>query len=668
MNTLRQSPARNQQSDYRPDIDGVRAIAVLAVVLFHAGIPLVKGGFIGVDIFFVISGLLIGSHVYSDIRAATFRISNFYAKRAKRILPALLAVLAACCLIALAILSPRELKSFGGYVVATLLSGSNILAWFKADYFAAGADQNPLLMTWSLGVEEQFYILFPLLMLLMARARRKTIFLTILAIAVLSIALSIVGTSTLPTATFYLLPTRAWEIAAGVLMAIYQDGRNPRTLYANQRFADLASIAGLGLIVASIVLFNSRTPFPGAAALLPVCGTMLLLSAPGSIINRLLLSSAPFTFIGGISYSLYLWHWPLLSFAHILSDRPLTVSMGCAIAALSAVPAWLSYRFIEQPFRRSKTPTATLLLRYGVIVACAIIPGVVFEASRGLPGRFHDLSSVESSLATAEYPCLTSASPIFSSTCFDTRDPRPAIAVLGDSHAASAAPAIRMLAEKKGYKVYEFTKSSCAPLVGVTRILATMAEEHGCVTYNAQVLSLIEKDPNIKKVVITAYWAGPEIDQIIYRDPDAATQRWPYVQSESYASLEQGLGGTISALQRAGKQVILVKDVPTFKFDPIRHIWARDIPMRRLLVNALFPAGDLKGTAPLSETFATEDANAEAAITAVAQHQNVPLFDPRINLCADGQCSFMEGETALYVDKQHVSVIGAEKALTGLPL
>jgi peptidoglycan/LPS O-acetylase OafA/YrhL len=164
VNTFQESPVHNQHSDYRKDIDGIRALAVMAVVLFHAGVPRINGGFVGVDIFFVISGLLIGSHIYSEIRTGTFSIAAFYARRAKRILPALLALVAVWYIISLAILSPRELKSFGGYAIAALLSCSNVLAWFKDNYFATVANQNPLLMTWSLGVEEQFYLLFPILM------------------------------------------------------------------------------------------------------------------------------------------------------------------------------------------------------------------------------------------------------------------------------------------------------------------------------------------------------------------------------------------------------------------------------------------------------------------------------------------------------------------------
>jgi peptidoglycan/LPS O-acetylase OafA/YrhL len=665
MNNFQRSPVRNQQSDYRPDIDGVRALAVLAVVLFHAGIPWIKGGFVGVDIFFVISGLLIGSHVYSDIRAGIFSIAAFYAKRAKRILPALLALLAVCYIISLAILAPQELRSFGGYAMAALLSCSNILAWSRDNYFAATTDQNPLLMTWSLGVEEQFYLLFPVLMLLMARVRRKTIFLLVLLVAVSSFALSVVGTSRFLTATFYLLPTRAWEIAAGVLMAIYQRGRDPRTLYFGQRFADLASAIGLVFIAVSIFLYNSQTSFPGIAALLPVLGSVLLLGSPNSRINRVFLSSRPLTFIGRISYSLYLWHWPLLSFAHILSDRPLTVPMGCTIAAISVLPAWLSYKFVEQPFRKSKTPTRPLLLRYALVIVCFMIPGLVFAATHGLPHRFTALAAIDSSHNSDEPYCFGTESPNLSSACIDTKDPRPAIAIIGDSHANALTPALRQLAQANGYKTYVLTKASCPPLVGVARTMATLAEEQECVAYNANVLTLLENDPHVQKVIITAYWAGPEIDSVVYTRPTGKKSVDEQARAETYTNLEQGLEETIQSLQHAGRQVILVRDVPVFGFDPMRRIWSQYIPIRRLLASALFPNADAEGTAPLSETFTTQDTNAEKIITQVAQHQKVTLFDPKENLCSNGLCVYLQGVTPLYSDKQHLTFTGAKLALTG---
>ena len=338
--------------------------------------------------------------------------------------------------------------------------------------------------------------------------------------------------------------------------------------------------------------------------------------------------------------------------------------MGCTIAALSVLPAWLSYKFVEQPFRRSKTPTRPLLLRYALVILCFMIPGLVFAASHGLPHRFTALAAVESH--TSDEPdCFGTESPNLSSACVDTQDPRPAIAIIGDSHANALTPALRQLAQEKGYKTYVLTKASCPPLVGVARTMPTLAEEQECVAYNANVLTLLEKDPHVQKVVITAYWAGPEIDDVVYIKPTVKKSVDERARAETYANLEQGLEETIQSLQHAGKQVILVRDVPVFGFDPMRRIWSQYIPIRRLLVRALFPNADTEGTALLSETFTTQDTNAEKVITQVAQHQKVYLFDPKENLCSNGLCLYLQGVTPLYSDKQHVTFTGAQLALTG---
>ena len=297
--------------EYRADIDGLRAIAVSSVVLYHAAPYLVPAGFVGVDIFFVISGYLIGGIVYSGVSERSFSFANFYARRARRILPALIAVVLTSLIAGYFLLDAGAFKRLGSQSVSALVGASNIYFWQKQSYFDPGAEYEPMTMTWSLGVEEQFYICFPFIMFAILRLAKKWRVPILIGIAVLSFGLSIHTLSRSPEAAFYLLPPRAWELAAGVILAIlHAEG----TLPAPRRsIANVIAVLGLGMIGASIFLFDASTPFPGWMALLPVLGTFLAIHARNSLINQKVLSLRPVVLVGLVSYSWYLWHWPLIA-------------------------------------------------------------------------------------------------------------------------------------------------------------------------------------------------------------------------------------------------------------------------------------------------------------------------------------------------------------------
>ncbi len=308
---------------YRPDIDGLRALAILSVVLYHAGIRWLPGGFTGVDIFFVISGYLIGGHIFSEVRAGNFSYLRFYQRRARRILPAFYVVLLFTIAAALLLLSPLEARQFGRSAFAATLSVSNILFWHGAKYFDTKSEFIPLLMTWSLGIEEQFYAIVPVLMVLLARLRRGFILPAVLAVCVVSLLLAqhqLASQSEAAfQAAFYLLPARAWELGVGLALAIAEQRPNRKVL---PRFVcQTIGPIGLLLMLGPVFLLNAHSPFPGAAALPSVLGTATLIAVPASFVNRHLLSLPPLTFVGRVSYSWYLWHWPLLAFAHIVDWR-----------------------------------------------------------------------------------------------------------------------------------------------------------------------------------------------------------------------------------------------------------------------------------------------------------------------------------------------------------
>ncbi len=323
---------------YRADVDGLRTIAVVPVVLFHAGMPFFSGGFVGVDVFFVISGYLITNLILNDLDRGGFSIANFYQRRIRRIFPALAVVFAFCLAAGFALLTPEDYAGLGRSIVASSAFASNIYFWRSTNYFAPDSDAEPLLHTWSLSVEEQYYVFYPLLLLVLARLRWPPAR-WLIGIVVVSLIAATLLVFYKPSATFYLLPTRAWELMIGGVVAIadndLQRGRLTRTL---------AGLAGLAAILLPVLLYTSRTPFPGLAALPPTIGAALIIWSGGAPLTPVarLLSSRPFVLVGQASYSLYLWHFPLLAFAAYAAGGELGLGLALALCLLALIAAFLS--------------------------------------------------------------------------------------------------------------------------------------------------------------------------------------------------------------------------------------------------------------------------------------------------------------------------------------
>lgn len=365
---------------YRREVDGLRAVAVLPVILFHAGFSVFSGGYVGVDVFFVISGYLITSILISELEQNNFSIARFYERRARRILPALFLVMFACLPFAYMWMLPSQLTDFAFSLVAVVFFASNVLFWREDGYFAAAAELKPLLHTWSLAVEEQYYLLFPIFLLLLWRFGRQRVLWTVMAVAVASLLLAEWGWRNMPSANFYLAPTRAWELLAGSICAFMTVGRP-------QRSSNMLSAVGLAMIMFAIFVYDEETPFPSVYALVPVVGTMLIIlfAAQGTWVARLL-SLPAFVGIGLISYSAYLWHQPLFAFARLRSlTEPGHMLMG-ALAVASLLLAWATWRYVEQPFRKRANP---LLVTQRHVFAVSGAVGAVFVAV-GLAGHhFH---------------------------------------------------------------------------------------------------------------------------------------------------------------------------------------------------------------------------------------------------------------------------------------
>lgn len=359
---------------YRSEIDGLRAVAVLPVVLFHGGFKLFAGGYVGVDVFFVISGYPITSIIWKDLERNAFSIRRFYERRARRILPALFTVITACIPVAWLLLAPNDMADFAESILAVLAFSSNLLFWSETSYFDTAGELKPLLHTWSLAVEERYYIAFPLLLLVLRKASRALAAGVMIAIAVCSLALAEWAVYAQPSAAFFLLPTRAWELMIGGVIALGAFGEQRR----HAAITGAAGLLGLIMIVYSVFAFNPHTPTPGLYTAIPVAGTALVLAyAKVGTFAASLLSLPPLVGLGLISYSVYLWHQPLFAFARHASIEEPEVWVRGLLAAMSVLCGGLSWRFNEQPFRKHGEGSGRKTLAFAVAASLSL---VIFSA------------------------------------------------------------------------------------------------------------------------------------------------------------------------------------------------------------------------------------------------------------------------------------------------
>lgn len=444
---------------YRSDIDGLRAFAVLSVVLFHAFPEFITGGFIGVDVFFVISGFLISTIIFEKLEQGSFSFTDFYARRVRRIFPALILVLLTSFILGWCILFVSEYKQLGKHIASGAGFVANLILWSESGYFDNLADTKPLLHLWSLGIEEQFYIIWP--PILWAAWRFKISFLPIiLAIALASFALNLYGIAIDPVATFYSPLTRFWELLIGSLLAYLAvfGVKYPKLAVSNATQANAYSWVGLVLFVAGLFLINKESGFPGAWVLLPTLGAALFIQAgPSAWFNKVVLGSSVLVWFGLISYPLYLWHWPLLSFARILSSSVPELEIRIGVVALSILLSWLTYRFVEKPIRFASgisffgewfvsKKTITIALVVGLFLMG--FAGYLANYKNGSHSRLVNKINIDpesgyDGVAGVDLieDCGLANSPGIDKSWFGTclRDSRPPVkyALVGDSHAAS---------------------------------------------------------------------------------------------------------------------------------------------------------------------------------------------------------------------------------------
>ncbi len=528
---------------YRRDIDGLRAFAVLAVVAFHAFPWLMPGGFVGVDVFFVISGYLISGLISQRLAENRFTFADFYARRIKRIFPALIVVLAACLAFGWFALLPGELQALGKHIASGVGFVSNFALWREAGYFDASAATKPLLHLWSLGIEEQFYLVWPLALCAFAKWRRSALPL-IVAVGAISFAINLATVGRWPVAAFYSPASRFWELQAGCLLAALTQRPAHRTL--SGATANALSGIGAALLALSVFLLNDKLGYPGLWALLPTAGAFLLIAAgPAGWFNRNVLAQPAAVAIGLISYPLYLWHWPLLSFASISARgiAPFGVRVAAVLAGVALAAA--TYVLVEKPIRFG----AKRVWRIPALVALSLVVGVVGYATfaaEGVPSRFppevRALASFKYEYLTdARYPhCwLSNKQPPeeFASYCIDTSADRERVLVWGDSHAARLYPGLKAVFGDT-VALSQLTRDSCSPLLDLGYEL--------CQKSNAWVMREIERI-RPQTVILFAVWA--------YYEKDWASD-----------GAKSALSATFDALEKAGvANIVVVGQAPAWK-------------------------------------------------------------------------------------------------------
>ena len=636
---------------YRPDIDGLRAIAVLAVILYHAGVPGFGGGYVGVDVFFVISGYLITQILLRDLAAGRFSIARFYERRARRILPALFCVLLCCLPPAFLWLRPAELAGFGAALAAVILFVSNILFWRQIDYFDETAELNPLLHTWSLAIEEQYYIFFPLVLAVLWRLGRRAPALGMGLVFLASLALAEVLSRQMPGANFYLLPSRAWELMAGSLAAWLQL-RRPAPA-AGPLAAALAWI-GLACILLALPLYDDQTRFPSLYALLPVGGATLLMlcgAAPGGA-GRLL-ALRPMVGIGLISYSAYLWHQPVFAFTRRLGSDPpgLTVMLGLSLLSLGL--AFLSWKFVEQPFRHGPRPL--LPSRRGVFAA-ALAGGLAFLAvaalfhfGQGLPQRIAPSGQSFASLDIdprlrpirgASTACSDGPAPDLAAC---PAPPGATILLWGDSFAMHLGPALRASRSGGAAAVAEFTKPVCAPLLGAAVVNAAYPEpwSRGCLAFNDAVADWLRAHPEVTTVVLSSPLGV--LDYPLYlRDGRILTDR-----AEVRAATRAALIATADIVRGLGRRVVFVSPPPQTGEDLSACAVHSLVFGTQEAENCSFPAEGRSAR------------NAAALDLLAGLGADLPVLWLDDLLCQAGRCQTLLEGRILYRDSGHLSAEGS---------
>ena len=643
---------------YRPDIDGLRCLAVVPVVLFHANVPGIPGGFVGVDVFFVISGFLITTIIHRELTEDRFSLIGFYERRVRRILPALFAVTGAVFVVGWFTLTPADYARLGESILAALLFVSNIWFWQNSGGYIDGAtDYLPMLHTWSLAVEEQFYIFFPLLLLLVFRLGKRFVRPALLLLTAGSLLIAIWATPRMPEASFYLLPTRAWELGLGALLAVGLVPANaPRAL------REVAGVLGLVGVLLPVVFYDGHMEFPGLAAMPPVVGGALLIWAgtAGPVAATRVLSLRPFVIVGLISYSFYLWHWPIMAFArNRLATIELDLAWQVLTILLSFSLAWLSWRVVEGPFRirpaqgglsRSKLFVVASLGATGLASVAAIL--LLTDGAEKQRFSHDQLAALARVFPDRAYEDCTGARAIEDLCVFnDVQARNGAYLLWGDSHAESLLPALIELTADKQRSLVFANRGACVPIPGVARSDMSARMDKRCEEFRMSVLQHVLENEAIEVVILAARWPLYVEGRFFPDRPGRPFRliRFDLASGGTNAGVAyNALGDLVARLSAAGKTVLLVGSVPEISWDVAKRMSSKilfDVPM----------PGAMEASRVLARQKRSND-----ILVRLEQAGTVMVVNLAAEICVT-ECPTHIGTDAYYVDNHHFSPLAARK-------
>ena len=666
---------------YREEIDGLRALAVLPVILFHAGFEWFSGGFVGVDVFFVISGYLITTIIISEMAEGKFSIVNFYERRARRILPALFFVMAACIPFAWLWLTPDELEDFGQSLVAVSFFSSNILFWLESGYFELAVELKPLLHTWSLAVEEQYYVLFPIFLIVMWRFGIKWISVMLAIIFLISLATAQWGAFNKPSANFYLLPTRGWELLIGVFAAIYlKHNIHIKSYYINQ----LLSLIGFCMIIFSIVAFDKTMFLPSVISLIPTLGTLLIIlcAVPKTVVHRLL-SFKPIVGIGLISYSTYLWHQPLLAFARQRVIGELSISVLLFICLISILAAWFSWYFVEKPFRNKQQTNRKQIFIFS-------LSGILLFSFLGLfaqteYARIH----APSSLKSVEYSSLSEKIETIGEACksdqireetfynycvIGSKTSSRSVVIYGDSHIAALQYELnKKLSEHdiKGVWIRSIKAGNYECGTTIFTIHNSAAYKNDLLNCPNSFVNALNDFPNAEYIILLNRWSLkyyfsnstieiPHFKNIALNCVERNLSYRTYVpfDDNNWNSANEVTMGTAITnflkLSSENMNTILIYPVPEIGCDPYKYNLNHKRSSGKELQTLSFPVEEYDKrnnfVVGIFDDFIEKNKDSIVPI------RLRPIFCSRTN---GKECSIIENSTPLYFDDDHLSDIGA---------
>ena len=628
-----------RHESYRPEIDGLRALAVLPVIFYHLSASLVPAGFLGVDVFFVISGYLITGLLVAELKGNRFNLWRFYERRARRILPALFLVVAASVLPAAWLMLPGQHAGFGWAILAAISFLSNHLYYHSTGYFMPSADVMPLLHTWSLAVEEQFYLFFPPILCAAWRWRENGLVAVVALLGLTSLIVFIMPLQQDPAAGFYLLPGRAWELMAGALVALM-----PPLL--GGLLAEAATIAGLLMVVVAYGQLGGMQVLYDFPTLLPVCGAALFLWSGGQSQVGQAIAVEPLRKIGLISYSAYLWHWPLLAFWRLSGGTEVTVANGALFIIGTLALATLTYQLVERPFRdRSATalfPTRALSPFLGTCTVALTLFAVMplIPSAIGIRSGPTSAAAIEARLQI-NYGLNIACEGAFTLDPACRTSDRPLILLWGDSFAMHLAPVIESSGDWGG--MIQMTKSSCAPIVDLSTAPVEYAADWylGCLRFNSEVLAWLAGADSVQIVVLSSAF------NILFNDlrrPDGS----PIPAAQAPIEVRKAFLDTVDRIRVMGKRVVVVSPTPA--------------PGTGSDLRLCLAAAELAGGPETSCDFplaSISDANHGALAFLRGLADQVPLIDLTTLICPAGQCFTRKGDVIVFRDNGHLSIEGA---------